>query len=149
MEVVLLKDVKRLGKAGDVRSVADGYARNYLIPRGLAEAALPGTVQQVRDRAAVQAKRLAQEHAQAETLAGQLSGQTLTFRARAGETGHLYGSITAADIAEELQKRSGKAVDKRKIALEEPIRELGTFQVPIKLGGDITATVTVIVEKEE
>ncbi len=149
MEVVLLKDIKRLGKAGDVRTVADGYARNYLIPRGLAEAALPGTVQQARDRVAVQAKRLAQEHTQAETLAGQLSGQSLTFKARAGETGHLYGSITAGDIAEELQKRSGKAVDKRKIALEEPIRELGTYQVPIKLGGDVSATVTVIVEKEE
>lgn len=148
MQVVLLKDVKRMGKTGDVRNVADGYARNYLIPRGLATPATAGAVREAKEQAAAQAKHAAREQAQAQSLAGELSGVMLTFKARAGETGHLYGSITTADIADELEKKSGKAVDRRKIALEEPIRDLGTYEVPVKLGGDVSATIKVTVEQE-
>lgn len=148
MQVVLLKDIKRLGKTGDVRNVADGYARNYLIPRGLATAATPGAVREAQEQAAVQAKQAAREQAQAQSLAEQVTGVKLTFKARAGETGRLYGSITTGDISEELQKQTGKAVDRRKIALEEPIRDLGTYQVPIKLGGDAVANIEVTVEQE-
>ncbi len=148
MQIVLLKDIKHLGKAGEVRSVADGYARNYLIPRGLATPATAGAVREAQARSAIQAKHAAREQAQAQSLADELSGVALTFKARAGETGHLYGSITTADIAEGLQKQIGKPIDRRKVALDEPIRELGTFQVPIRLAGDVTANVTVTVEAE-
>ena len=148
MEVVLLKDVKRLGKAGDVRNVADGYARNYLIPRGLATPASAGAVREAKERATVQARRAAREQAQAQSLAEQLNGMTLTFKARAGETGHLYGSITAADIAEELEKKTGKEIDKRKVILEEPIRKLGTYRVPIRFSSDASAEIQVVVEQE-
>ncbi len=148
MEIVLLKDVKGLGKTGSVRNVADGYARNYLIPRGLAKPATPGAVSEAKNQAAQQAKRAAREHAQAEAFAQEINGIHLTLKARAGETGHLYGSITAADIAEQLEKQTGKEIDKRKIELEEPIREMGEFAVPIRFGGDITAEVKVTVEPE-
>jgi len=148
MQVVLLKDVKRLGKAGDVRNVADGFARNYLLPRGLAAPATGGAVREAQEHAAAQAKHLAREQAQAQTLAEALQGVALTIKARAGETGHLYGSVTTADIAEALEKQTGKTVDRRKIALEEPIRDLGTYEVPVKLSGDVTATIKVTVERE-
>ena len=148
MEVVLLKDVKRLGKAGEVRNVADGFARNYLIPQGLATPASAGAVRQAKEQAAVQAKHTAREVSRTRSLAEQLDGVSLSFRAKVGETGRLYGSITAGDIADELEKRTGKVVDRRKIVLAEPIRELGTFQVPIRLSGEITAEVKVTVEQE-
>ncbi len=149
MEILLLKDVKGLGKAGDVRKVADGYARNYLIARGLAAPASAGAVHDAQERIAAQARRSAREHAQAETVAEQLSGISLTFKARAGEGGRLYGSITPADIAEEIEKQTGKTIDRRKVALEEPIREVGHYRVPIRFGGDVTAEVRVTVEAEE
>ena len=148
MQVVLLKDVKSVGKAGEVRNVADGFARNYLIPKGLARQATPGAVSEAKEHAAQQAKRAARERSQAEAFAREIDGARLTFKARAGETGHLYGSITAADIAEELQKQTGKTIDKRKIELEEPIREMGTFRVPIRFSGDISAEIRVAVEPE-
>jgi large subunit ribosomal protein L9 len=146
MQVVLLKDIKRLGKAGDLRNVADGYARNYLIPNGLAAPATAGAVRGAQQQAEMQARRTSREEAQAKSVAEALSGLTLDFKARAGETGHLYGSITAGDIAAEIEKQTGKSVDRRKIVLEEPIRNLGTYQVPIRFGADITADVRVNVE---
>jgi len=148
MQVVLLKDIKRLGKAGEVRNVADGYARNYLIPRGLATMATSGAVREAQERATAEAKHQAREQAQAQTLAEELSTVVLTFKARAGETGHLYGSITSGDIAAELARQTGKPIDRRKVALEESLRDLGTYQVPLKLAGDVTATIKVIVEAE-
>lgn len=148
MQVLLLKDVRRLGKAGDVRNVADGYARNYLIPRGLATLATAGAVREAREHLRAEERRSAREQAQAQSLAERLGGVRLSFKARAGETGRLYGSITAGDIAEEIEKQTGQSVDRRKIVLEEPIRELGTFRVPIRLSGDVSAEVTVTVEAE-
>ena len=149
MEVLLLKDVRRLGKAGEVRQVADGYARNYLIPRGLARPASAGAVRQAKELLEAQAKRAEREQSQAQDLAAQLRGVTLTFRARAGESGRLYGSVTSADVAEEIEKQTGQTVDRRKIALEEPIRELGIYRVPIRLGGEVSAEVTVKVEAQQ
>jgi len=148
MQVVLLKDVKRLGKAGEVRNVADGYARNYLLPNGLAKPATAGAIREAQEQAESQARRAARELSQAQTLAEALSGLSLTFRARAGTSGHLYGSITTADIAAEIQKQSGKTVDRRKIVLQEPIRSVGTYQVPIRLAGEVAAQVRVTVEPE-
>ena len=148
MQVVLLKDVRRLGKAGEVRNVADGYARNYLFPNGLAAPATAGTMRQAQEQAAREARREAREQARAESLAEEINGLHLTFKARAGEMGHLYGSITAVDIARELERRTGKSIDRRKILLEEPIRELGTYQVSVRFSSQISAQVHVTVEAE-
>ncbi len=149
MRVVLLKDVKRLGVAGEVRSVADGYARNYLIPRGLATPATDAALQQVKAKAAARSRQASQEKEQAQTLAERLEGAELVFQAKAGETGRLYGAITNADIAERLTELAGEAVDKRKVVLPEPIKDLGKSHVQIKLHGDVVVRVTVIVEPEE
>lgn len=149
MRIVLLKDVKRLGAMGEVRSVADGYARNYLIPRGLAVPATDAALQQVKAKAAAQRREASQEKEQAQTVAERLEGAELMFQAKAGETGRLYGSITNADIAERLTALAGEPVDKRKIVLPEPIKDLGKTYVEVKLHGDVVVRVTVIVASEE
>jgi len=149
MRVVLLKDVKRLGTVGEVRSVADGYARNYLIPRGLAVPATDAALEQVKAEAATMRRRASQEQDQAKTLAERIDGAEIVFQAKAGETGRLYGSITNGDVAERLAEIAGEPVDKRKIQLEEPIKDLGSSDVQVKLHGDVVAHVTVIVEPIE
>ena len=149
MRVVLRKDVKRLGTVGEVRSVADGYARNYLIPRGLAVLATDAALEQVKADAASMRRRASQEHDQAKTLAERIDGVEIVFQAKAGETGRLYGSITNGDVAERLAEIAGEPVDKRKIQLEEPIKDLGSSDVQVKLHGDVVAHVTVIVEPLE
>ena len=146
MEVLLLKDVKRLGRAGEIRKVADGYARNYLIPRGLAVLATPGAVQRTEVQKAIDAQRQERVRDDASALAERLTEIHLTFKMKAGEGGRLYGSVTAADVAEEIQKRTGHPIDKRKVALEEPIRLLGEHKVVLKLGSGIAPVATVVVE---
>jgi len=149
MRIVLLKDVKRLGAMGEVRSVADGYARNYLIPRGLAVPATDAALQQVKAKAAAQRREASQEKEEAQTVAERLEGAELVFQAKAGETGRLYGSITNADIAERLTALAGEPVDKRKVELPDPIKDLGKTHVEVKLHGDVVVRVTVIVASEE
>mgnify|MGYP005844060997 FL=1 len=149
MEVLLLKEVKRLGKPGEVRRVADGYARNYLIPRGLAVPATEAARKQVADRQAARARAAEAERAAAEAHAASLQHVELVFKVKSGESGRLYGSITSADIAERLAERIGEPVDKRKVLLDEPIKEVGTSKVDVKLHADVKITVTVIVEGEE
>jgi len=148
MEVLLLREVKRLGKAGEVRRVADGYARNYLIPRGLAVPATESARKQVADRQTARARAAAAERAAAEAHAAALQQVELTFKAKSGESGRLYGSVTSADIAEQLAARIGEPVDKRKVMLDEPIKEVGTSKVDVRLHPDVKITVTVIVEGE-
>ncbi|MBM3188950.1 MAG: 50S ribosomal protein L9 [Chloroflexi bacterium] len=148
MEVILLKDVKRLGNVGEIRRVADGYARNYLIPRGLAVPATEAARQQTRQRATTQARREATEKEVAQHHAAALDKVELVFQARSGEAGRLYGSITSADIAAQLSERIGQAVDKRKVLLEEPIKQLGKSRVQVKLHSDVQITVSVLVESE-
>ena len=148
VEVILLRDVKRLGNAGDVKRVKDGYARNYLIPRGLAVVATKEAVKQARQRLAAQARQEEREVATAESLSEVIERLTLTFAVRAGETGTLYGSVTNADIAAKLEKEIGQPFDKRKVLLEQPIKELGTYTVAVKLTGEVTPTVSVVVEQE-
>ncbi len=148
MKVLLLRDHEKLGKAGDIKNVADGYARNYLIPRRLAVLATPGSLKQAETIRKAEEKRRAQIFAEAQAVAGQLTGTTLTFRALASETGKLYGSITSNDIAEAIEREKGIAVDKRKIELREPLRSLGTHTVPIRLATDLEPAVTVIIEPE-
>lgn len=148
MEVLLLKDVRRLGKAGEIKRVADGYARNYLFPRGLAVMATEAARKELEEKMAAQERRAALEKARAEKHAQDIQNLVLTFKARAGETGRLYGSITNADIADRLSAILGTEVDKRKVLLQEPIKEAGKSKVDVKLHTNVTITVTVIVEPE-
>jgi large subunit ribosomal protein L9 len=149
MKVLLLQDVPNLGKVGDVKTTADGYARNYLIPRGLAKPATSGEIKQMEQYKRMAAKRAAFELENAKALAEQFSKMTLTFKARAGEGTKLYGSITSQDIADQLSEILGKAFDRRKIHLESPLRQLGTHQVPIRLQADIVPEITVVIERED
>jgi large subunit ribosomal protein L9 len=149
MKVLLTETVDNLGSAGEVKKVADGYARNFLIPKGLAVAATEGALKQAELRRQDEARRQQRMKMEAESLAKTLSQVTLTFQAKAGEKDKLYGSITNADIAEALERETGQPIDKRKVELEEPIRELGSYYVPIKLLPDFAPRITVIVERED
>jgi large subunit ribosomal protein L9 len=149
MQVLLLQEVEQLGQTGDVKKVADGYARNYLIPRGLAVVATKGAIKQVELQQKAETRRQAQELSEAQALAQVLDGQSVAFQARAGEADRLYGSITSANIAEALEEKTGQEVDKRKIELEEPLKELGTHAVTIRLATEAEAKVTVVIEREE
>jgi large subunit ribosomal protein L9 len=149
MKVLLTETVDNLGSAGEVKKVADGYARNFLIPKGLAVPATAGALKQAELRRQAGARRQQRAEVEAESLARTLSQVTLTLQAKAGEKDKLYGSITNADIAEALEREIGQAIDKRKVELEEPIRELGSYYVPIKLLPDLAPRITVIVERED
>ncbi len=148
MEVLLLRDVKSLGEAGEIKTVANGYGRNYLLPRGLAVLATKGArkqAEQIREAARL---RREQERSEAQAQADRIAGLELTFKAKAGEKGKLYGSVTTANIADAIAEAIGSEIDKRRVQLEHPLRELGTYQVGIKLLGDIVPEVTVRVEAE-
>ena len=149
MQVLLIQDVPGLGKVGDVKKVADGYARNYLIPRGLGTPATQGELKQVEQHKRAAAKHAQRELANAQATAERLSQLTLTFHARAGEGTRMYGSITNADIAEQISKELGFDFDRRKIHLDESLRQLGTHQVAIRLAADLVPEVTVVIEREE
>ncbi len=149
MEVLLLKDVEQLGEAGEIKRVANGYARNFLIPRGLAVIATPGAVKQAELQLESESRRQAKELDEAQALAQALDGLTVTFQARAGESDRLYGSITNANIADALSEQVDQEVDRRKIDMEEPLKELGTHAVTVRLAPGAEAKVTVIIEREE
>jgi len=149
MQVILLRDVKGLGEAGEIKTVADGYGRNYLIPRRLATIATEAAVKQAQQQAATRAKREEQGRAEAEKIARAYEDVELTFTARAGETGRLYGSITSADIAEQLSQRIGEPVDRRKVELDEPIKDLGTTTVSVRLHPGVTMNVRVVVRAQD
>lgn len=149
MKVLLLKDVPGLGTAGQVKTVADGYARNYLLPRGLADAATEGAVKRAEQLRQADERRTARIETQAQTLVQEMAGVTLLFRVKAGDTGKLYGSITSAQIAEALSGKIGREIDKRRIDLEEPLKELGAHDVRIKLAPAIEAEIKVLIEAEE
>ena len=148
MKVLLTETVDNLGNAGEVKKVADGYARNFLIPKGLAVPVTAGALKQAELRRLASARRQQRAKVEAESLARTLSQVTLTFQVKAGEKDKLYGSITNADIAEAFERETGRAIDKRKVELEEPIRELGSYYVPIKLLPDLAPRIIVIVERE-
>lgn len=148
MKVLLIQDVDNLGYAGDVKKVADGFGRNYLIPRNMAVLATDGALKQAETVRKAAEKRRAHEMADAQAMANQLTGVELLFERRAGETGKLYGSVTSADIADEIKAKTGLEVDKRKVALPEPIRQLGQQDVTIKLMIDVATTIKVHVLPE-
>jgi large subunit ribosomal protein L9 len=149
MEVILLKEVKRLGKPGDVKRVADGYALNYLIPRGLAVVATDVARKRIAEQAAAAARQEEDEKTAAQKQANDLGKVELLFKAKVGESGRLYGSITSGDIAEQLSQKIGLEIDKRKVLLDEPLKEAGKAKVDVKLHSDVKITVTVIIESEE
>jgi large subunit ribosomal protein L9 len=149
MEVILLQDVNDLGRAGEVKRVADGYARNYLLPKGMANKATPGALKEAEIQLKAQGRRQSKIEAEASAVADALADVSLKFTAKSGETGRLYGSITAGDIAEALEKETGIVIDKRKLTIEEPLRQLGTHRVGIKLLAGLTPEIEVVVEPEE
>lgn len=148
MKVVLRKDVPSLGKAGEVHEVADGYGRNYLIPRGLAAPASKTAVENVEAHKAAAARQRSRVEAEWRVVAQRISAETLKVRARTGEQGRLYGSVTAADISEALSRSLQQPVDKRDIAMDEPIRTLGPHTVRVHVAPNVTATLTVVVEPD-
>jgi large subunit ribosomal protein L9 len=149
MKVLLLQDVYNLGQAGEVKTVADGYGRNYLLPMGLATLATPAALKRAERIKQIAIEKRAREKADADALAQLIGNATLTFSARAGEKGKLYGSITASQIAQALAQRLGlESFDKRKIVLREPIREVGTYSVPVRLSAEVAPKVTVVVLPE-
>jgi large subunit ribosomal protein L9 len=149
MRVVLIEDIPGSGKAGEIREVSTGYARNFLLPRGLALAATPGLVKEVEARLHRKQSEESVDREQLVELAQKIEGQELRFRARIGAGDRLFGSITAGDIAEELSKSIGSEVDKKKIDLEKPLRQTGIHEVAVKLAGDLKPQITVIIEEEE
>ncbi len=142
MKVLLLKDVAGLGPSGAVKEVKEGYARNYLLPRGLALAATDGTLRAFQDRQKAVLDREQRERTEAERLAGALGELVVEVRARAGEGGRLFGSVTAQDIADALGAR-GYRISKKQVELDEPIKSSGFFKVPIRLGQRIVAHVDI------
>ncbi len=147
MEVILKEDVANLGHRGDVVKVADGYGRNYLLPRKLALQATEANKAVIEQMKAAAARRSAAEKAQAEELVAKLEPVALSFTRKAGEQGHLFGSVTSADIAAELATK-GFDVDRRKIQLAEPLKSLGDFTVGVKLHREVTAHIKVKVLAE-
>lgn len=149
MQVIFLEDIPNVGKAGQVKEVADGYARNYLIPRKLAAVARPQDINELEAKIKARTKQAAKTEAEMKALAATLEGKEITLKARAGQQERLYGSITTADISAGLETSLNTVVDKRKIELVEPIHKLGTHDVLIKFGKEITANIKVTVVAEE
>ena len=145
MKVILTKDVETLGKSGEMKNVADGYATNFLIPRQLAVPAAGGAYRAWQHDIASREEKRTRERGEAEVAATRIASTTLTMGVKVGEGGKLYGSITSKEIAEALGRR-GITVDRHKIELEEPLKTLGTYKVAIKVFSGMTPEVTVVVE---
>ena len=148
MKVILLKDVVNVGELGSIQNVSDGFARNYLIPQGMAAMATPGRVKEAEQRLQAEQRRVRKEEEASQTFAERLDGTRINIVARVGEQGRLYGSITAQDIAETLTAKVGQEIDRRKVLLDEPIRTVGEHQVTVHLVGRLRPTVMVVVTSE-
>lgn len=149
MRVVLLQDVPGKGKAGEIKEVSIGYAKNFLLPRGLALVATPTVIKEVESRLEKEKLQKSIDQEKLVELAKQIQGKEIRLKARKGAGERLFGSITAADIAEELSQTVGSAIDKRKIELEKPLRQAGSYQIGVKLAGDLKPQITVIIEEQE
>ena len=148
MIVILNRDVKGTGKAGDVVNVSDGYARNMLLPKGYAKEATEGNIRSLEKQKAIAAEKKAEEKARAEEQAKKISELSVTIKTKAGDGGKIFGSITSKDIAEALNKQHGIDVDKKKIQMEAPIKQTGETTVNVKLYFEVSAQLKVIVEAE-
>jgi large subunit ribosomal protein L9 len=147
MQIILQEDVEKLGNRGQLVTVAEGYARNFLLPRKLALEATPGNMKRLEKMRAAFAKKEATEKDSAQKLAEMLAGVTLTLSRKAGDSDQLFGSVTSGDIAEALATQ-GFTIDKRKIALADPIKLVGEYEVAVKLYRELSANVKVVVKKE-
>lgn len=147
MEVILKEDVAKLGSRGDLVKVAEGYGRNFLLPKKLAIEATTANKAVIEQMKAAAVRRSAKEKTQAEELAKQFEGLSVSFERRSGEHDQLFGSVTASDIADALNRR-GFSLDRRKVQLHEPLKTLGEFTVPVKLHKDVTTHLKVVIEKE-
>jgi large subunit ribosomal protein L9 len=143
MKVLFKKDVAEVAKAGQVKDVADGYARNYLIPRGFAVAATTSALKQVADLQATAARHAAEEEHTAQQLKERLESTPIVIEAKAGAQGRLYGSVTTADVATAIQKQIGASVERRDLDIADPVRQVGTYQVAARLHRAVTANVTI------
>jgi large subunit ribosomal protein L9 len=148
MQIILKQRLENLGQVGDVVTVKAGYARNYLIPQGLAYAATDANLKRIDRERAQSQRKAAEEVGAARERAKQIEGTSVTFKARAGEEGKLFGSITSTDIAEKLAEQ-GVEIDRRQISLDEPIKALGVFSVPVRLHAEVRPEIKVWVIKEE
>ena len=148
MEVILREDVSNLGHRGDVVKVADGYGRNFLLPKNLAMEATAANKAVIEQMKAAAVRRSAKEKAEAEQLVTQLNNVALVFERRVGENEHLFGSVTSSDIAQGLAAK-GFNIDRRKVQLDEPLKSTGEFHIPVKLHREVTAHVSVTVKGEE
>lgn len=145
MKVILLEDVKGSGKKGELINASDGYARNYLLPKKLAMEATPQALNELKQKEAAKERRLALEKQAALDAAAAVRGKTVRVTSAAGQNGKLFGSVTAAEVAEELKKQYGIEVDRRKIALESEIKAFGTYNAEVKFGYGVTAALYVLV----
>jgi large subunit ribosomal protein L9 len=148
MEVILRQDVEKVGLRGEVVDVAPGFARNYLLPRKLAETATPAKVAELRKHEQKRARHEAQSFEQAQEIAAKLESSELRFDVQAGETGTLFGSVTATDVADEVWRAQRVRIDRRRIELPESIKRIGRYQVPVELFADVTATLRLAVVPE-
>ena len=147
MEVILKEDVNNLGHRGDVVKVAEGYGRNFLLPKKLAIEATPANRAVVKQMKESAVRRSAKEKSEAESLVGLLDQVSLSFERKVGDHDHLFGSVTSSDIAQQLESK-GFNIDRRKVQLEEPLKSLGEFLIPVKLHRDVTAHLKVVVKAE-
>lgn len=145
MKIILTQDVSKLGATGTVQDVKPGFARNYLIPQGMAVVATRGTIKQVEERQAAEARRVAKLEEQLKGLSERLHGMRVQIEARVGEQGRLFGSVTSSDVAEKLTELVGEEIDRRKVDLDEPIRTVGEHAVTIRLVGRLQPVVNVVV----
>lgn len=149
MDVILLQDVENLGEKGQVVSVSDGYMRNYLLPRKLVETASPERIEEARRRMEAEEARLARQAERSGEIAEMLGKTVITIQANAGEDGKLFGSVTAADISDEIQRVRDVRIDKKKIKLEEPIKQTGDYMVEMEVHTGVMATAKIIVAAAE
>lgn len=146
MRVILKAEVRGLGRTGEIKDVADGYARNYLLPKGLAIEATGGELRQLAQERQTEKTKKDRAHQDAEDLAKRLGEVTLVFKLKAGEHGKTFGSVTAKEVADALGKEAKADIDKTKIVLHEPLRSLGVHKVEVRLLSDVRANVTVAIE---
>lgn len=149
IKVLLVQDVEKLGKAGEVKQVAGGFGRNYLLPKGYAVLATPGQVRQAQERIQAQQRRALAARRDAEAVAARIQGITLTFVVRTHDQGRLFGSVTSMDIAEKLAEQTGLDIDRRKIDLDDPIKRTGIYPISLKLATGLEPVFNVVVESAE
>lgn len=148
MRIVLRQDVPKVGEAGTIQTVSNGYARNYLIPQGFAVVATDGEIKMAQHNMAVKERKVLRQEEQLKSLAEKIQGQRLTFTAKAGDQGRLFGSITAADVTAALVAAVGEDIDRRRVVLDEPLRTVGEHTVTVHLVGKLRPQVTVVIEAE-